>query len=369
MYIVDNKNNELIKVSKTTFKENGYRERQHLQEWISKDPSVFGEELLIIQKEFDGFADTRERLDLLALDKKGCLVIIENKLDDSGRDVTWQAIKYASYCSSLDTNNLIEIYQDYLDDQGIKKNAEKAIMDFLNKNDLNLNQGENTQRIFLVAAEFRKEVTSSVVWLRNYNIDISCFKVTPYKYDKYDGEIFIDFDKIIPLPETAEYQTKIANKERISESTKNRHGQRSIFWREFIEYNNQNKGIFANSRVTDERYLKKPINTIRGASVELIIKHDGCRVEVYFEGDKDTNKRNFDVLRKEETKLKQEIPGLTWDDQPNNKSRRIYLESDYRYTEEKDRDLLFQYFLETSQKLMDVFTEMGRTLKLNQKNG
>jgi RecB family endonuclease NucS len=51
---------------------------------------------LIIQKEFDGFNDTKERLDLLALDKQGNLVIIENKLDDSGKDVTWQVIKYAS---------------------------------------------------------------------------------------------------------------------------------------------------------------------------------------------------------------------------------------------------------------------------------
>jgi RecB family endonuclease NucS len=41
---------------------------------------------LIIQKEFAGFGDTKERLDLLALDKKGKLVVIENKLDDSGRD-------------------------------------------------------------------------------------------------------------------------------------------------------------------------------------------------------------------------------------------------------------------------------------------
>jgi hypothetical protein len=44
--------------------------------------------MLIIQKEFCGFNDTNERLDLLALDKWGNLVIIENKLDDSGRDVT-----------------------------------------------------------------------------------------------------------------------------------------------------------------------------------------------------------------------------------------------------------------------------------------
>ena len=36
-------------------------------------------ELLVNKKEFSRFEDTKERLDLLALDKKGNLVIIENK--------------------------------------------------------------------------------------------------------------------------------------------------------------------------------------------------------------------------------------------------------------------------------------------------
>lgn len=47
-----------------------------------------------VTKEFGGFepirvalSEGRERLDLLAIDKDGNLVIIENKLDDSGRDV------------------------------------------------------------------------------------------------------------------------------------------------------------------------------------------------------------------------------------------------------------------------------------------
>ena len=55
---------------------------------------------MILQEEFDGWDETRERLDVLALDKNGRLVIIENKLDDSGKDVVWQAQKYAAYCSS-----------------------------------------------------------------------------------------------------------------------------------------------------------------------------------------------------------------------------------------------------------------------------
>ena len=46
-----------------------FREREHLQEWLENSPTAFGDddELLFIQKEFDGFDDTRERLDLLAI--------------------------------------------------------------------------------------------------------------------------------------------------------------------------------------------------------------------------------------------------------------------------------------------------------------
>jgi RecB family endonuclease NucS len=85
-----------------------------LQEWIANNPECLGEELLIIQKEFDGFNDTNERLDLLAVDKQGNVVVIENKLDDTGRDVTWQVLKYASYCSTLNKEQVAKIYQDFL---------------------------------------------------------------------------------------------------------------------------------------------------------------------------------------------------------------------------------------------------------------
>lgn len=89
MFKVDQNQNRLNRLEQRRFADLNVREREHLQEWLANQPDALGEELLIIQKEFDGFADTRERLDLLALDKNGQLVVIENKLDDSGRDVTW----------------------------------------------------------------------------------------------------------------------------------------------------------------------------------------------------------------------------------------------------------------------------------------
>ncbi len=84
MYIIDREKNRISKLEEKTFHELKFKEREHLQEWIANNPSSLGEVLLIIQKEFNGFGETNERPDLLALDKLGNLVIIENKLDDSG---------------------------------------------------------------------------------------------------------------------------------------------------------------------------------------------------------------------------------------------------------------------------------------------
>ena len=114
MYQINRETNNIIQLKERRFSELGFRERDHLQEWLAKNPEVLGEELLVIQKEFDGFSETNERLDLLALDKAGNIVVIENKLDDSGRDVVWQALKYASYCSTLSTSQIIKIFQTLL---------------------------------------------------------------------------------------------------------------------------------------------------------------------------------------------------------------------------------------------------------------
>jgi hypothetical protein len=149
MYQIDRTNNRINKLSVKRFADLGFQERTHLQEWIAKAPESLAEELLIIQKEFDGFDETRERLDLLALDKEGNLVIIENKLDDSGRDVVWQALKYASYCSSLNKAQIVEIYQSYLNRFNSGGDAQAQICEFLEVPDIAevlLNSG-NQQRI------------------------------------------------------------------------------------------------------------------------------------------------------------------------------------------------------------------------------
>lgn len=237
MFQVDRSENRLRRIEERRFADLHLREREHLQEWLAHQPDALGEELLIIQKEFDGFADTRERLDLLALDKEGQLVVIENKLDDSGRDVTWQALKYTAYVSSLTKAQIVDIFQQYLDRHAGGGNAVQAICDFLNVEELDevvLNPGNN-QRLIFIAANFRKEVTATVLWLREHRIDARCIKVTPYAFN---DDLLIDIQPVIPTPEAADFMIGMAEKESEEKSAKGAqrwsHEMRLAFWEEML---------------------------------------------------------------------------------------------------------------------------------------
>lgn len=258
MFRINKEKNLVEPLSDRTFSELGFRERENLQEWICKNPEIFGEELLILQKEFDGFEETRERLDVLAIDKEGNLVVIENKLDDTGRDVVWQALKYASYCSNLSKSNIMQIYQGYLNKYHKGQTAEENLQDFLEieMEEMLLNSGNN-QRIFLVAANFRKEVTSTVMWLLGYGVQLQCYRVTPFSYK---DELFLNMDQIIPTPEAEDFMIGMTAKEASEKSTKaelkSRHKLRLDYWGQCLEeFKNSDCDLYDNISPTKDNWL------------------------------------------------------------------------------------------------------------------
>lgn len=367
MYILDQNNNILQKAHVCTFKELNLEERKHLQEWIAAEPSSLGEDLLIIQKEFDGFADTKERLDLLAIDKQGRLVIIENKLDDSGRDVTWQAIKYASYCSSLSKAEIIQIYQKYLIGKDV--NAEESISEFMDSTpieEIELNP-DNSQRIFFVAANFRKEVTSSVLWLSNFGLNIKCFKVTPYQYN---GRILIDFDQIIPIKDTEDYTIRMATKKQEAAQeagvTTVRRNKRYAYWQEFIEYNKQVGGPYASSNGTPDAWLGKSVG-ISGMSCNVIINNANTATELYINfGDKATNKEAFDFLKQSQSEIDQALSSykLDWQRMDDRVTCRIRVtQNDLSYTNDDQKDEIFTFLTESAKAFISVFSKYAQKYK------
>lgn len=205
MYRVDIENKKLIEIPATTYSELNLRERFDIQEWIAGTPKILGEPLMIMSKEL--ILPSGRRLDLLAVDKEGALVIIELKRDNSGSDVEWQAIKYASYCSSFSYDEIYKHFAEYLGTDG--DDAQVKIEGFINCEPEDLNQ---RQRIILVAKEFHSEVISAVLWLRESEIDIECIRLTPYFDQK--GELFINPEIIIPLPEAKDYIQKKESKQK-----------------------------------------------------------------------------------------------------------------------------------------------------------
>lgn len=311
MFLIDPQSNRITKVEQVSFAELGYGERTHLQEWIANQPDALGENLLVIQKEFDGFDDTRERLDLLALDKSGALVVIENKLDDSGRDVAWQAIKYASYCSTLSKTKIADIYQKYLDRCGhAEGNARDRIVEFLGEDDFEnivLNTG-TTQRIILVAAHFRKEVTSTVLWLLKHQIDVACFKATPYRID---GTVFLTLDQIIPLRDAQELMIGISEKEQEEQITERgmlaRHQRRLDFWRQTLDaLESAGMSLYANVSPNKDSWLASG-SGISGIIYCMVFNTDGVRAEFSLNRAREQNKAIFDHLFAQREQIESEF--------------------------------------------------------------
>ncbi len=203
LFRINPENRESEKIAEVEFASLGFQERRDIQEWVAANPGILGEDLLIIGKEFSGFDRTDDRLDLLAVDADGRLVVIELKRDDSGADAHWQAIKYASYIQHASADDIIRMLAEYIGTS--EDDATSRLLQHLNADDLNsLN---NDQRIILASHRFAPEVTSAALWLNEKapgdNL-ISCVQLTPYQ-DGDDGPLYVQASTVIPVPGVDDY--------------------------------------------------------------------------------------------------------------------------------------------------------------------
>lgn len=350
MYRIDQTANQVEKLKSRQFGELNLKERQHLQEWIAKNPDMLGEELLIIQKEFDGFSDTSERLDLLALDKDGALVIIENKLDDTGRDVVWQALKYTAYCSTLTTDQIIEIYQAYLDKYEEGEDAKSSIQAFLgyeeSEDEIHLNNTD--QRVILVANNFRREVTATVLWLIGRGVDIKCIKASPFSLG---NELLLQVDQIIPVPEAEEYLIQIKNKE--EENKRKSRGETDggkrmyRFWSQFKAYASEENNSFFDQR---NPVAKSSFGFRRdGGKYFCCLAQNNARVELYLSHS--NHKEHFALLKGHKVEIEEAFgESLTWEELLGRKASRIKFNMP-----EEMQELFVKHF--RKEEKWDVFIE------------
>ena len=366
--------NRLVRLEERRFSDLNLRERENLQEWLAQMPEALGEELLIIQKEFDGFADTRERLDLLALDKDGHLVVIENKLDDSGRDVVWQALKYVAYCSNLTQKDIFQVYQKYLDRWSPSEDAAANLREFFEVEDLDevvLNPG-NEQRLVLIAANFRKEATAGVLWLLGHGVRAQCFRVVPYSFGE---ELFIDLQQIIPTPEAADYMIGMAAKDSEEKSAqgaqRRSHKLRKALWTKALdELRVRNVSLFENVSPSKDHWLSCG-SGVSGCAYTLIFLKNEARVELSLQrSDATENKWIFDHLEQERAEIEARFRGgLNWLRLDDKKASRIVASQGFDGFNESTWPEMVAWLCKHVVRLEEAFSEPLARLNQQLKSG
>lgn len=200
----------------TNFKELKLWERRDLQEWVKTSPGLIGEEVIFLSSEFAQFDKTNDRLDVLGIkrvtDEEGSrfgrLVVVELKRDTDRRQAL-QALHYAAFVSGFSANDVIPLLAQW---EGVEEEeAGRKLAEFLGVESTNEIEIDSRPMIVLMAQRFRDETTTTVMWLlEELDLDISCVRLVSYEIG---GELYVQTDKIIPLPEAEQYRMAKQEKE------------------------------------------------------------------------------------------------------------------------------------------------------------
>lgn len=171
------------------------------------------------------------RSDLTAVDNNGNIVLIEIKRDRKDIEhrkeaFEFQAIRYAASYATIDkTDDFVKkVYAPYIEkyrsefELGALTSFELGIRklnEFLQVNDAQKNFNEK-QRIILVASDFDEQTLSAVAWLNSNNVDMSCYRLTPYKLNE---DIFFYVEKLLPVTNYDDYYVNLMDKSAVTTVT------------------------------------------------------------------------------------------------------------------------------------------------------
>ncbi len=206
------KEDDIEAVRRETFSTLGVGERTHLQRLLRSRLEIVAPECFLIAEEFGDWDKAWRRIDLLAIDKNARLVVIELKRTEDGGHAELQAIRYAAMVSTMTFDQAVEAHRRYLAANGLAGEARERLLSFLGWIEPQVDEFAADVRIVLVSADFSKELTTAVLWLRDRKIDITCVRLRPYVFE---GNTLLDVEVLIPLPETAEYQVKLREREEV----------------------------------------------------------------------------------------------------------------------------------------------------------
>ena len=366
MYRIGSDKKRITKIPPRKFAALGFKECD-LQVWIANEPEVLGGEDLLIIQEYAGFSGTKEQLDLLALDEDGALVIIEIKRDDSGKDVTWQALKYASYCSRFSKDHIRKIYQDFLNKNDDGAKAEKKLSEFYGTDykDISLNESA-VPRIILIAGKFRPEVNSTVHWLLNFGVRLQCFEATAYSLGE---EQFLHVEQIIPTQDAE--GCRIGMPEKAQDKKKRVRKMRRAFWAKLIKKMNEETNLYRDTSpgsgtptwITAE-------SSVDGFGFNFVVTQRSGKAELNIHrGDREESKRIFEELQKEKEQIESSFGrALDWDPSESRDDCRISYETKGNVIKEDRWDDMIASMTDSMVKMEKVFSPLIKKIDEQLKN-
>ncbi len=317
---------KMLPVAETSFGAEGIYERKHIQQLLRNHIRVLDERLMVIAEEFGDWLDSSRRIDLLCIDSDANLVVVELKRTDDGGHMELQALRYAAMISAMTFEQLVETHARFRSAAQPDLDAAKgAILGFLGWDTPDEEQFGQDTRIILAAADFGKELTTAVLWLIDRDVDIRCVRMKPYRLN--DGRVLVDMQQLIPLPETASFQTQIGIKKQAErKSHMERHDLRFKFWEQLLDVAKTKTLSHAGRKPTRDGWIAGSIGR-GGFNLTYSVRQDDCQVELWISlgrGATARNKAAFNALLAQRAEIEADFgANLEWQELPQGEGSRI----------------------------------------------
>jgi hypothetical protein len=246
-----------------------------LEEWLVANPELAGEPLLILGSQLAEFAEDKDRLDVLALDSQGEVVLLELKVDGQFRLTDLQALAYAAGYAGMPSDHFAEILRKRFELESEREatleKAQEAIVEFVDVLDeFDEWQPSKRVRIKLLAPGYPRRVLHTVKWLGDvYAMPIEAIQVQ--LFEDAGGRYQLTFERLLPLKSDDAFDLTVkAAEERIAGISR---PKRPAILKTLLEHGviqpGQKLWLHPSIFQADDRHLFDPDNPIFQLTLDL----------------------------------------------------------------------------------------------------
>ena len=193
----------------------GRLSEQQFEDLIVANPNLAGEELLVLGRQLKEFQEDDKRLDVLAVDRDGEIVLLELKVDDDFGVTDLQALAYAAAYANKTGEHFAATLMRWRERGGVEEAsldaAKETLTSFLALDRFGDWEPSQHIRIKLIAPNFPRRVLATVKWLGElYGMRIEAIRAHLFAVG---DELHCSFERVLPLPGAEEFDLTARQRE------------------------------------------------------------------------------------------------------------------------------------------------------------